>query len=134
MSRFRLASIAVLLGMAVQANAASMGPGTGISSPDGRIQVQVTVVEAGVQIAVRDDGVGIAAEDAARIFEPFYTTKGRGKGTGLGLAICRQLTAALGGTISVESESGKGSTFFIRLPRQGPPVAESRPRAAGGRA
>ena len=81
-----------------------------------------------------DTGHGIAPDDLRRIFEPFYTTKGRGKGTGLGLAICRQLTAALGGAISVESESGKGSTFFIRLPRQGPPVAEPRPRLAGGRA
>ena len=87
-----------------------------------------------VVITVTDTGAGIPADDLRRIFEPFYTTKGRGKGTGLGLAICRQLTAALGGTISVESEAGKGSTFFVRLPRQGPPIAESRPRAAGGRA
>ena len=73
-------------------------------------------------ITVSDTGHGIPPDDLRRIFEPFYTTKGRGKGTGLGLAICRQLTAALGGTISVESESGKGSTFFVRLPRQGPPL------------
>ena len=80
----------------------------------------------------------LVAEDLRRIFEPFYTTKGRGKGTGLGLAICRQLTAALGGTISGESEPGRGSTFFVRLPRQGAPSgAETRVRAAaaaGGRA
>ena len=86
-----------------------------------------------VLITVSDTGHGIPPDDLRRIFEPFYTTKGRGKGTGLGLAICRQLTAALGGTISVESEAGKGSTFFVRLPRQGPPVAESRPRTAGAR-
>ena len=48
-------------------------------------------------ITVSDTGHGIAPDDLRRIFEPFYTTKGRGKGTGLGLAICRQLTAALGG-------------------------------------
>ena len=82
---------------------------------------------------------GIPPDDLRRIFEPFYTTKGRGKGTGLGLAICRQLTAALGGAISVESAPGKGSTFIVRLPLPGPPPVRrehgrARPRAAGGRA
>ena len=85
-----------------------------------------------VLITISDTGHGIAPDDLRRIFEPFYTTKGRGKGTGLGLAICRQLTAALGGSISVESEPGHGSTFFVRLPRHGAPSgAETRPRAAG---
>jgi len=102
---------------------------------NGRIELEARAVADGdILITVSDTGHGIAPDDLRRIFEPFYTTKGRGKGTGLGLAICRQLTAALGGTISVESEAGKGSTFFVRLPRQGPPIAESRPRAAGGRA
>jgi signal transduction histidine kinase len=71
-----------------------------------------------VHLAVRDDGSGISPEDAARIFEPFYTTKGRGKGTGLGLAICRELANALGGHISVESEPGRGSTFTLTLPAE----------------
>jgi two-component system NtrC family sensor kinase len=102
---------------------------------NGRVDLEARLVaDDDILITVSDTGHGIAPDDLRRIFEPFYTTKGRGKGTGLGLAICRQLTAALGGTISVESESGKGSTFFIRLPRQGPPVAEQRPRAVGGRA
>jgi len=102
---------------------------------NGRVDVEARpVADDDILITVSDTGHGIAPDDLRRIFEPFYTTKGRGKGTGLGLAICRQLTAALGGAISVESEAGKGSTFFIRLPRQGPPVAESRPRAAGARA
>jgi len=79
---------------------------------------------AGVLITVSDTGHGIPAADLARIFEPFYTTKGRGKGTGLGLAICRQLTAALGGHIAVESQPGRGSTFFVRLPAAGPPASQ----------
>jgi signal transduction histidine kinase len=89
-----------------------------------------------VLITVRDTGTGIAAEDLRRIFEPFYTTKGRGKGTGLGLAICRELAAALGGSISVESEPGKGSTFTVRLPRRGAPLRgePARPGAAVGAA
>jgi two-component system, NtrC family, sensor kinase len=74
-----------------------------------------------VLITVKDTGGGIPPEDLRRIFEPFYTTKGRGKGTGLGLAICRELVAALGGNITVESTPGEGSTFTVRLPRGGAP-------------
>ena len=73
-------------------------------------------------VRVRDSGAGIDAQDLARIFEPFYTTKGRGKGTGLGLAICKELAQALGGRISVESEPGKGSVFTVTLPRRSQPV------------
>src|SRR5262249_4127335 len=69
-------------------------------------------------VRVRDSGSGIDAKDLARIFEPFYTTKGRGKGTGLGLAICKELAQALGGRIAVESEPGKGSVFTLILPRK----------------
>ena len=69
-----------------------------------------------VEISVRDEGTGITAEDLARIFEPFYTTKGRGRGTGLGLSICRELARTLGGIITVESTPGQGSTFAVRLP------------------
>jgi len=75
-----------------------------------------------VVLSVRDEGVGISAEDAARIFEPFYTTKGRGKGTGLGLAICRELATAMGARIAVESAPGLGSTFTLTFP-----VATGRP-------
>jgi two-component system NtrC family sensor kinase len=85
-----------------------------------------------VVITVSDTGAGISPEDLRRIFEPFYTTKGRGKGTGLGLAICRELVAALGGAIAVESTPGRGSTFIVRLPRhgQGKPEGTERRRVA----
>jgi len=102
---------------------------------NGRVTVAARSVEDGVLITVSDTGHGIPPDDLKRIFEPFYTTKGRGKGTGLGLAICRQLTAALGGSISVESRPGRGSTFSVRLPAAGPPTkstAEAPLRAAGG--
>src|SRR4051794_3172236 len=88
----------------------------------GRVTVTGQATGDDVLITVGDTGHGISPEDLRRIFEPFYTTKGRGKGTGLGLAICRQLTAALGGTISVESRTGEGSKFFVRLPRKGAPA------------
>ena len=84
-----------------------------------------------VLITVRDTGTGIAPEDLRRIFEPFYTTKGRGKGTGLGLAICRELAKALGGTIAVQSTPGQGSAFSLRLPRHAQAEPAS-PRAAAG--
>lgn len=110
----------------------------------GRVTLGASAAGQDVIITVSDTGHGIAPDDLRRIFEPFYTTKGRGKGTGLGLAICRQLTAALGGTISVQSQPGKGSTFYVRLPRETAPAApapttqgsSSQPhlRIAGGRA
>jgi two-component system, NtrC family, sensor kinase len=102
---------------------------------NGRVTVAARSDEGGVLITVSDTGHGIPADDLKRIFEPFYTTKGRGKGTGLGLAICRQLTAALGGSIAVDSQPGRGSQFFVRLPAGGPPAhtsAEPPLRAAGG--
>ena len=92
---------------------------------NGRVEVEARpVADDDILITVSDTGHGIPPDDLRRIFEPFYTTKGRGKGTGLGLAICRAAHGRAGRAISVESDSGKGSTFFVRLPRQGPPVAE----------
>ena len=99
----------------------------------GRVTLTAKLVDDDVLITVSDTGTGIPAEDLRRIFEPFYTTKGRGKGTGLGLAICRELVASLGGSIGVESTPGRGSTFSVRLPRRGlPQGSESRPMAVAG--
>jgi signal transduction histidine kinase len=67
------------------------------------------------QIAVADTGCGISQEDVQRIFEPFFTTKGQ-KGTGLGLAVIWGIVDNHDGTITVQSELQKGTTFTIRLP------------------
>lgn len=69
-----------------------------------------------VEITVSDTGEGIPPEHLSRIFEPFFTTKEAGQGTGLGLTICQRLVKAYGGTITVTSEVGQGSTFTIHLP------------------
>jgi PAS domain S-box-containing protein len=76
-----------------------------------------------VRLVVRDTGVGMDAATAARMWEPFFTTKGVGRGTGLGLPTVRGLVARAGGALVVESEPGRGTTFAVYLPRAGTPAA-----------
>ena len=70
-----------------------------------------------VAIKVRDTGVGIPDDVVARIFDPFFTTKPIGKGTGLGLSQVHGFVHQAGGTIAVDSELGKGTSFTVCLPR-----------------
>jgi len=72
--------------------------------------------EALLEVVISDTGCGIAKENMENIFEPFFTTKEEEKGVGLGLSVVYGIIAKHNGTISVESELGKGSTFYIRLP------------------
>ncbi len=69
------------------------------------------------EIQISDSGIGMSTDEQSRIFEPFYTSKEHG--LGLGLAIVAEIVSEHGGTISVESEKGKGTTFTIRLPSKG---------------
>jgi signal transduction histidine kinase len=85
----------------------------------GRIAIEASGVAGGVEIAVKDTGIGIPPEMLAAIFEPFRQvdgTPGRGGGVGLGLHLSRRLLTMLGGRIEVESELGVGSTFRIWVP------------------
>jgi two-component system NtrC family sensor kinase len=70
-----------------------------------------------IEVKITDTGQGIPKEDLSRIFEPFYTTKGQ-SGNGLGLAVTWGIIDNHGGTINVESEPGKGTTFIVHLPLQ----------------
>jgi PAS domain S-box-containing protein len=67
-------------------------------------------------VTVADTGTGIAKENLGRIFEPFFTSKEQGKGTGLGLAMVYGVATGHGGTVLVESEPGRGTTFRVYLP------------------
>ena len=67
-------------------------------------------------LEVIDQGTGIAPAILQRVFDPFFTTRDAGRGTGLGLAICHAIVTAHGGSISLQSEVGKGSTFRVELP------------------
>jgi signal transduction histidine kinase len=94
------------------------------------------------QLEIQDTGVGIPPDRLDHIFDPFFTTKDRG--TGLGLAIAHQIITEHGGSITVESRLGRGSSFYVNLPRyemsrqptppeeraelQQPPPRDARPR------
>ena len=77
-----------------------------------------------LEFYVQDTGVGIDAESQAHIFERFVRVEQHKKGTGLGLAICEMIIRKLGGKIGVESEYGKGSTFWFTLPINGRQIKE----------
>jgi signal transduction histidine kinase/CheY-like chemotaxis protein len=83
-----------------------------------------------IRIELADDGPGIPQELLSRIFDPFFTTKPEGVGTGLGLAICHGIIHEHGGDIWAESDSAKGSTFFIELPIVAEPPRPAVPPAA----
>ncbi len=83
------------------------------SSPD---PASISLDRKRVSVRVIDEGVGMDDETISRVFEPFFTTKAVGIGTGLGLSTCYGIVRQAGGTISVESSHGHGTTFRILLP------------------
>ena len=108
------------------------------TEPGGEIEIEIAERRGRVEIAVRDTGLGIPEADLARIFERFYRVdKARSRdsgGTGLGLAIVKHLVQAMDGTITVESELGRGSCFRVTLPAASAPASAGSPlRAAPNR-
>lgn len=93
-------------------NAAEAMNGTGIMT----LSTSLSEGDKSIEIKFSDTGPGIKEEDKKRLFEPFFSTKEGGKGTGLGLAISYSIIQKHHGTIEVQTELGKGSTFIVRLP------------------
>lgn len=88
-----------------------------VQSIDGRGVVRIAAVaqDSVITVEFADSGCGMTPDQLNQVFSPFFTTKE--KGTGLGLAVAAKIVEAHNGTIDVESEPGKGSTFYVRLPR-----------------
>src|SRR5207253_4495821 len=93
----------------------------------GRIEITTrpSRVPGSADLEVRDTGQGMPETVRARIFEPFFSTKGA-KGSGLGLAVAYSIISRRGGEISVESRVGEGTTFTLRLPYVPLPAAAPR--------
>lgn len=91
------------------------------SEEKGAIEVSVKELQDSIGVSIRDSGIGIQREELSKIFDKFYRAKTarklKKKGTGLGLTIVKNIIAAHNGTISVESEPGKGSVFTFTLPK-----------------
>ena len=98
------------------------------AGPEFRPTLRVTTNDLGdaVEMRVRDNGAGIAAEIRDKLFQPFFTTKPTGEGTGLGLSISWDIvTQQHGGSITVDSREGEFTEFTIRLPRNGQAAGSS---------
>jgi signal transduction histidine kinase len=89
----------------------------------GVIKISTAQRDHQIQVAISDSGSGIKQEHLGRIFDPGFTTKGVGVGTGLGLSISARIVQDHQGTISVQSEVGRGTTFVISLPAPGTSLA-----------
>jgi signal transduction histidine kinase/iron only hydrogenase large subunit-like protein len=81
-----------------------------------KIKTKYSKKEDRLIVSFTDTGVGISKENMKKLFTPFFTTKEKGKGVGLGLAVCYGIIQRHNGTIEVESEEGKGTTFTVKLP------------------
>jgi signal transduction histidine kinase len=101
-------------------------------SENGRVSVRTGPAggaeKGAIRIEVADTGKGIPPEIRQKIFDPFFTTKAIGQGTGLGLSISYGIVRDHGGTIEVDSEVGKGTTFVVTLPRSSPAKSETEPQ------
>jgi len=102
----------------------------------GKLGIQTRQIKGYIRTSFADDGPGITTEHQARLFDPFFTTRGERGGTGLGLSVCHGILAEHGGRIYARSKAGKGSTFFVELPLEtesaGQPVVSRKADKARG--
>ena len=91
-----------------------------IGNRDGEVRIETGLKNEEVMVRISDTGNGIGSENLNKIFDPFFTTKPVGEGTGLGLSISYGIIERHGGTITVESEPGRGSTFTTLIPMKAP--------------
>jgi signal transduction histidine kinase len=87
-------------------------------SAGGHVRAEASAGDGSVELAVVDDGCGIAPEHLSSVLDPFFTTKKRGQGTGLGLTIAADIVKNHGGTLEIDSSVGQGTTVRVRLPAQ----------------
>ena len=90
------------------------------TDPGGRIDVGVKAVDGFAQIKIEDSGCGVSPKDLPHLFQKFYRVDNSQPGTGLGLFICKKIAELYGGDIWAESEAGRGSVFYVNLPRHEP--------------
>jgi len=99
-----------------------------VKTPDGgRLEIATRVEDGFIVAEFKDNGHGIPEENLEKIFEPLFTTKARG--IGLGLALSKKIIEAHGGSIEVEREAEKGTTFRVKFPNVAQPVTEYRGEA-----
>ena len=97
-------------------NAAHAIADVAINGELGKITLSSAVDGDYVRITIHDTGPGIPAEIRDRVFDPFFTTKDVGRGKGQGLAIARAVIDKHGGTLTFDTEPGRGTSFHVRLP------------------
>lgn len=114
----------VVLNIAANANQAMPAGG------EFSVAAWITSDPADVEIAFCDSGQGMSADVQRRVFEPFFTTRPAGEGTGIGMAVAASVIAEAGGSLSVDSASGSGTIFRVRLPLAAA-VTSVAPEAAG---
>ena len=119
--RIRIKTLVMILMMVVCANVGDLMLKRGMTQV-GAVEISASAVDADrFRLSVKDNGIGIRPEDMKRLFREFeQLDSGAGRrfeGTGLGLALTRKIVELQGGSISVESEPEKGSTFTVVLPR-----------------
>ncbi|HMJ16280.1 MAG TPA: ATP-binding protein, partial [Polyangiaceae bacterium] len=90
--------------------------GIDASGPEGRVVVELTRDSAELRVAVEDRGTGMLSTVLAKVGEPFFTTKPRGRGLGLGVFLARAFAESRGGALTFESNAGSGTRATLRLP------------------